>query len=174
VAGLAVVEVSRLNLQLRWPLVLAKLSMPSWTRSARTGERLAVARQLKSPAPQRPDRGESHCAWIRRISFVRTSELCVIKLGPVLLVADDLSCTTSHRPSSVPSGRARRKCAGSSIEPLAETHGHKPVALLERRHVKQWRDARGKTPGMANMVVRVVRMLLNYAVDNEYRRDNPA
>ena len=60
------------------------------------------------------------------------------------------------------------------IEPLAETHGHKPVALLERRHIKQWRDARGETPGMANMVVRVVRMLLNYAVDNEFRRDNPA
>ena len=27
---------------------------------------------------------------------------------------------------------------------------------------------------MANMVVRVVRMLLNYAVDSELRRDNPA
>jgi integrase len=60
------------------------------------------------------------------------------------------------------------------IEPLAETHGLKPVALLERRHVKQWRDARGEMPGMANMVVRVVRMLLNDAVDNEWRRDNPA
>src|SRR6516162_7765778 len=27
---------------------------------------------------------------------------------------------------------------------------------------------------MANMIVRVVRALLSYAVDNEYRRDNPA
>jgi hypothetical protein len=27
---------------------------------------------------------------------------------------------------------------------------------------------------MANMIVRVVRMLLAYAVENEYRRDNPA
>jgi integrase len=60
------------------------------------------------------------------------------------------------------------------LEPLAEFNGRKPVALLERRHVKAWRDARSDTPGMANMVVRVVRALLSYAVDNEYRRDNPA
>ena len=60
------------------------------------------------------------------------------------------------------------------LEPLAELHGHKPVALLERRHIRQWRDARGDTPGIANMVVKVVRLLLSYAVDGEYRKDNPA
>jgi enterobacteria phage integrase len=31
------------------------------------------------------------------------------------------------------------------------------VALLERRHIKNWRDARGGTPGMANMMVKVGR-----------------
>lgn len=31
------------------------------------------------------------------------------------------------------------------IEPLAEHHGHKPVAKLERKHIKQWRDARRDT-----------------------------
>lgn len=60
------------------------------------------------------------------------------------------------------------------LEPLAEIHGHKPVALLERRHVKQWFDERSATPGMANMLVKIVRVLLAYAVDNDYRRDNPA
>jgi integrase len=60
------------------------------------------------------------------------------------------------------------------LEPLVELHGNKPVALLERRHVKAWRDARGDTPGMANMVVKVMRVLLAYAVENEYRKDNPA
>jgi integrase len=59
------------------------------------------------------------------------------------------------------------------LEPLAELHANKPVALLERRHIKAWRDARSETPGMANMIVRVVRAMLNYAVDSEYRRDNP-
>ena len=59
------------------------------------------------------------------------------------------------------------------LEQLAERYGHAPVARLERRHVKQWRDARSDTPGMANMVVKIVRLLLSYAVDNNYRPDNP-
>jgi integrase len=67
-----------------------------------------------------------------------------------------------------------RKMYRHVLEPLAEIHGHKPVALLERRHIRQWRDARGDTPGIANMVVKVVRLLLSYAVDAEYRRDDPA
>ena len=48
------------------------------------------------------------------------------------------------------------------------------MALLERRPIKQWRDARNEKPGMANMTVKVVRVLLAYAVESEYRRDNPA
>ncbi len=60
------------------------------------------------------------------------------------------------------------------IDPLAERHGDKPVALLERRHIKQWRNARAETPGTANMIVKVVRLLLSYAVENGYRTDNPA
>jgi integrase len=59
------------------------------------------------------------------------------------------------------------------IEPLAGRHGVKPVALIERRHVKKWRDERAETPGMANMLVSVLRLLMTYAVDNEYRKDNP-
>jgi integrase len=60
------------------------------------------------------------------------------------------------------------------IEPLAVKNGAKPVALIERRHIKAWRDARAETPGMANMVVSVVRLLMTYAMDNDYRKDNPA
>jgi len=60
------------------------------------------------------------------------------------------------------------------LEPLAEKNAANPVALLERRHIKDWRNARSETPGMANMVVSVVRALLKYAVDEGYRPDNPA
>jgi integrase len=60
------------------------------------------------------------------------------------------------------------------LEPLVEVHGYKPVALLERRHIKAWRDARGETPGMANMIVKVVRLVMSYAVDNDYQKNNPA
>jgi integrase len=60
------------------------------------------------------------------------------------------------------------------LEPLAAKHGEKRVATLERRHIKGWRDARAETPGMANMIVSVVRLLMTYAIDNDYRKDNPA
>jgi integrase len=61
-----------------------------------------------------------------------------------------------------------------AIGALVERDGHKPIALIERRHVKAWRDAKIDTPGMANMLVKVVRILLAYAIDSGYRRDNPA
>jgi integrase len=62
------------------------------------------------------------------------------------------------------------------LEPLAQRHGTKPLVQLQRSHIKAWRDARSEKPGMANMVVKVVRALLIYAVDNNYRlatEDNP-
>ena len=62
----------------------------------------------------------------------------------------------------------------SIIDPLVGRIGRHAVTLIERRHVKKWRDERAHTPGMANLTVSVVRLLLAYAVDNEYRRDNPA
>ena len=86
------------------------------------------------------------------------------------LVADYLASKTDFGEKKPSTQRIYRMI----LEPLAEVHGQKPVALLERRHIKQWRDARSETPGMANMVVKVVRILLAYAVDNEYRKDNPA
>jgi integrase len=60
------------------------------------------------------------------------------------------------------------------LEKLAEEHGLKPIAMLERRHVKAWRDARAEKPGMANLLVRVVHVLCNYAIENDLRKDNPA
>lgn len=60
------------------------------------------------------------------------------------------------------------------IDPLVKKYGQDPIALIERRHVKRWRDERAETPGVANMVVKVASVLLKYAVENDYRRDNPA
>lgn len=60
------------------------------------------------------------------------------------------------------------------IDGLVARIGPYAVALIERRHVRKWRDERAETPGMANMLVSVVRLLMAYAVDNDYRKDNPA
>lgn len=60
------------------------------------------------------------------------------------------------------------------IDGLVKRIGPHAVALIERRHVKKWRDERAETPGMANMVTSVARLLMTYAMDNDYRKDNPA
>lgn len=60
------------------------------------------------------------------------------------------------------------------IDDLVKRAGALPTALIERKHVKKWRDEKAETPGMANMVVSVVRLLMAYAMDNDYRKDNPA
>ena len=60
------------------------------------------------------------------------------------------------------------------LEPIAKRIGRHPVGHVERRHVKAMRDEKADTPGMANMVVSVLRLLLSYAVDNDYIAANPA
>ena len=60
------------------------------------------------------------------------------------------------------------------LEPIAKRIGRHPAGHVERRHVKAMRDEKADTPGMANMVVSVLRLVLSYAVDNDYIAANPA
>jgi enterobacteria phage integrase len=60
------------------------------------------------------------------------------------------------------------------LERVAKAHGHKPIADLKRRHIKKWRDSLASTPGMANMLVSCIKLLLAYAVDQEHIETNPA
>jgi hypothetical protein len=60
------------------------------------------------------------------------------------------------------------------LERVGKTHSHRPIADLRRRHIKRWRDALADKPGMANMLVRCLKLLLSYAVDQEYIETNPA
>ena len=59
------------------------------------------------------------------------------------------------------------------LEALQQHHGHKPVALLKRRHVRKIRDERADTPGAANTIVRMLKLVLNFAVDEEWIEFNP-
>jgi integrase len=60
------------------------------------------------------------------------------------------------------------------IRKLEAAYGEKPVALLERRHVLQWRDALKDKPGAANKMIRIVKVLMAFAIDRGYRDDSPA
>ncbi len=45
------------------------------------------------------------------------------------------------------------------LEALAESHGPKPVRQIERRHIRRMRDERADTPGAANTIVRMLKLL---------------
>src|SRR5262245_36277633 len=60
------------------------------------------------------------------------------------------------------------------LEVLQELHGGKPVNQLKRRHIRKIRDERADTPGAANTIVRMLKLLLNFAVDDGWIAANPA
>lgn len=59
------------------------------------------------------------------------------------------------------------------VERLAAMHSEKPVARLERQHILRWRDAMKDRPGATNTMVRTMGVLMKFAVDRGYRKDNP-
>lgn len=67
-----------------------------------------------------------------------------------------------------------QRAYGMAIASLEERAGHLPIALIERRHIKKLRDELIDKPGMAHMRVKVLRLLIAFAVESGYRKDNPA
>jgi site-specific recombinase XerD len=60
------------------------------------------------------------------------------------------------------------------LEGLVTAHGHKPVYQLRRRHVRKIRDERSETPGAANTILRLLKIVLNFAVEEEWIPFSPA
>jgi integrase len=60
------------------------------------------------------------------------------------------------------------------IERFRNEHGDKPVARLGRAHIKDIIGAKAHTPEAANNLLKVLRVLLNYAVSLDMIASNPA
>jgi integrase len=60
------------------------------------------------------------------------------------------------------------------LEAFRREHGDKPVALLTRQHINAMLAAKVKTPVAANSWLRLLKVLMQIAVDEGYRPDNPA
>jgi integrase len=59
------------------------------------------------------------------------------------------------------------------LEHFREEHGERPVALLERDHVKAMVSAKAATPAAANKFRKLLSVLMQVAVDKGWRKDNP-
>ena len=60
------------------------------------------------------------------------------------------------------------------LEPFRSQHGTKPVARLTRSHVKDIIGAKADTPEAANSLLKVLRVILKYAVEDGMIANNPA
>jgi integrase len=60
------------------------------------------------------------------------------------------------------------------IESFRKEHGDKPIAKLKREYVQAIIGKKANTPGAANNLLKALRLLLNYAVENEMIPSNPA
>ena len=60
------------------------------------------------------------------------------------------------------------------IENFREKHGHRSIAQLDRETIKQLHANKAATPAAANNFLRIVRMLLDFAVDEQMLTANPA
>lgn len=60
------------------------------------------------------------------------------------------------------------------IAPVLAEHGHRSVAGMKREHARKIVEAVGVTaPSMANLTIAVLRLLFAFAVENDWRPDNP-
>ncbi len=60
------------------------------------------------------------------------------------------------------------------LDLLSETWGAHPVTSIARKHIVALRNKYTETPAKANRLIIVLRIVLAYAIEMEYRRDNPA
>jgi site-specific recombinase XerD len=59
------------------------------------------------------------------------------------------------------------------LERFRADHGDKPVNRLERHNVRDIVAARANTPAAANNMLRMIRLLMRFAIDEEWRKDDP-
>jgi integrase len=59
------------------------------------------------------------------------------------------------------------------LEKFRSEHGDKPVALLTRQHVNAMLAQKILTPAAANRWLRLVKTIMSFAVENDWRKDNP-
>ncbi len=60
------------------------------------------------------------------------------------------------------------------LRQICDLWGDFPIASIQRKHVIAMQDRHADTPATADRLVMVLRVLLAFAMDREYRADNPA
>ncbi|MEA1015574.1 hypothetical protein [Sphingosinicella sp. LY1275] len=91
--------------------------------------------------------------------------------GTTAALVADYRASSAYR--QIPSPRTRANYA-YYLDMLVEEHGHRSVKGWRPVHVRKMVDAMQETPGKANNWLTVLKTLMNYAAENDWRGDNPA
>lgn len=59
------------------------------------------------------------------------------------------------------------------MERFREEHGEKPIKLLKREHIRSIIAKRANTPAAANNLLRMLRILMRFAISENWRDDDP-
>jgi len=82
--------------------------------------------------------------------------------------------TDPHFAELAPKTRRGYQQCLRKIEDWSARAGHPPIQSIKRRHVRLFQSSMMDTPAMANATIRVLRLLLQHAVDEEFLEANPA
>jgi integrase len=87
----------------------------------------------------------------------------------------DALCVSYYRsPEYRALARISQRNRRNVIERFRAEHGHKPVARLDRVHIQGFVEAKVNTPEPANVLLKTLRLLLNYAIFLGMIPSNPA
>ena len=117
-----------------------------------------------------PDDREDRAARVMEIN--RTLKGTARKIGPGSMA--DVIRQYKQAPEFTDLREASRRQYLIHLGTLSETWGSQPIASIERKHILALRDKYAETPGKANHLIIVLRIVLKFAMDRDYRRDNPA
>ena len=87
---------------------------------------------------------------------------------------DDIAAKYKAAPEYMSLRASSRRDYAQRLDAVCETWGRYPIASLERKHILALRDKYASTPTKANKLVAMLRILLAFAIDRDYRRNNPA
>jgi hypothetical protein len=146
-----------------------------WNQNRRTGKwRVRFRRGGFScylPMPDAPDFATAYAAAVADGAKPQARDIGAAR---TLTGSIDAVLVSYYRlvfPRLKPSTRAMRR---NILERFRAKHGHKPVAQLERRHIDDMIAAMEKTPHAGNNLLKVLRHVLEHAIDINLIEANPA
>ena len=145
--------------------------IPITTASAACASARAPSRPISAARPGR----KISCGSTLPRSTASPRRLGNIGAGRTIPGSFNALCVSYYRSPEFRDLRATTQTVRRNIiEAFRRQHGDKPLKGLKRAHIKEIIGAKADTPESANNLLKVLRLMLNYALDQEMIDSSPA